>query len=303
MPTLIPAPVSPPRKSSYLSSPTSARSSASRSFGFWQGGHAVHERLTGGGLRVDRAVAVAERAGCRRRQAARVADAGTEPALHDVEEGPVGEPGVIAVHAVLELQLPVRGHGDAVCLVVRDQRQPEALVEEAVDVADGPGPEVVRQRRHGGVEGGEDEPAVALHPGQGDQAEAVPDIGGLPFRVGHADQLPVVAVGPAVVLAAEGLGVARGALAHHRAAVPAPVDEHPDLAVLAPYEHDRLGADPHRQVVAGGRQLALVGHEDPGPLEDPLHLEREHGRIAIDLPPNPVIADECSGISASRRHH
>jgi len=119
-------------------------------FGFWQGGHAVHERLTGGGLRVDRAVAVAERARRRRRQAARVADAGTEAALHDVEKGPVGEPGVIAVHAVFELQLPVRGHGDAVCLVVRDQRQPEALVEEAVDVADGAGPEVVRQRRHGG---------------------------------------------------------------------------------------------------------------------------------------------------------
>src|SRR5262249_23145292 len=77
-----------------------------------------------------------------------------------------------------------------------------------------------------------------------------------------------------------------------RPAVPAPVEEGPDLAVTPPRHDKLLAPDPLRTVVTGLRYLGLMGKIDPVVVENPLQLGledrfvREHRRV------HPVLEDE-----------
>jgi len=76
--------------------------------------------------------------------------------------------------------------------------------------------------------------------------------------------------------------MAVGSRAHHGAAVHAAVQEHDHALVAGAREDDGLPAQGARDEVARAWDLALVAHEHPAPMEDPLHLVVEDARIAIE---------------------
>ena len=139
-----------------------------------------------------------------------------------------------------------------------------------------------------GVEAAEQEAAVALEHRHLDQV--VRAVGVEVVRVARAlgvldlEQRAVVAVGPAVERAGQGLAVVPLLAAEHRAAVRAGVDQAVQPAVLVARDHDRLAADVGREVVAGLGDLALVREVDPVALEDVLHLELEDLFVGEDPP-------------------
>ncbi len=67
--------------------------------------------------------------------------------------------------------------------------------------------------------------------------------------------------------------VARLGPAHLHAPVPAHVQQHPDLAVVAPHHDERIVHDPPHHVVTGVRDLGHVGQELPAPAEEAVALE------------------------------
>src|SRR5687767_13102071 len=92
---------------------------------------------------------------------------------------------------------------------------------------------------------------------------------------GDAGERSVVAVDPAVILAAEELGAPILVLANRRAAVGAAVDEAVDLPVLVAADDDRDAADIGGLVVAGLGNLGGVADVHPGGIEDALELSLE----------------------------
>ena len=80
----------------------------------------------------------------------------------------------------------------------------------------------------------------------------------------------------------ERAAVIRLASADHCAAVRARVDETVQLAVTVAGDDHRLAAYIGGEVVAGVRQLALVGEVDPIALEDVLHLQLEDVFVGED---------------------
>ena len=102
------------------------------------------------------------------------------------------------------------------------------------------------------------------------------------LHVGRAHQLALEVVEPAMVGAAELLGVARAA-GDLDAAVPADVGECADIAVIVAGDDDRLVHDPERHVVA--RILDLLHATDAEPVlhEDLFLLELVDLRRGIDV--------------------
>ena len=164
-----------------------------------------------------------------------------------------------------------------------------ALVDDQVDVLLRAG-EVVVQALDLGVEGEEPEAAVLLEPRRPAEPEvALVEVLAVAVLVGQAAQLAVPAEGPGVVEALEALGVAAVLPAHPRAAVGAGVVEAAHLAVVAALEDHRPARHVAAHVVAVVLDLGVVGHVEPGAVEDPLLLElvdllRGH-RLAQHLEP------------------
>src|SRR5260221_3542853 len=118
----------------------------------------------------------------------------------------------------------------------------------------------------------------------------------------HGEQRAVGAVGPAVVAAAEMPDVALAVADHLGAAMAAAVVEDMHGAVAVPAHDDGLPAERRRDVVAGLRHLAVVADIDPGPPEDPRHLELEQLGIDIDVAVNAFRFDQLADRRAVVRH-
>src|SRR5262249_1684582 len=125
-------------------------------------------------------------------------------------------------------------------------------------------------------------------------------------RVWHADERAVGPVTPAVIRAHELDGIALVVAADLHAAMPARVEEDPDLRRTVATENDRLLAHRRDEVGRGPRNLALVAGEEPRPCEDPLQLLPVEILAHEDLPADdpPVDVDqavETSGLQAIHR--
>ena len=142
--------------------------------------------------------------------------------------------------------------------------------------------EKIRQGHHVFVPRPEDQPAEGLHPGDRDQ----PPVGQVDARrqmpvVGGGDQPSVARIAPAVIGADEAARAARILAAQPGAAMPATVEQHPDLAIGIAHHHHLRAAQRAHDVIAGGGDLAVMGEEHPGAVED-----------ALDFEPVDVLADE-----------
>jgi len=127
----------------------------------------------------------------------------------------------------------------------------------------------------GGEVGGRQQP-LALAPEPGLATVGVP-------VEGQPDEPAVVAVGPAVVRAAEVRGVAHLGPADLHAAVQAHVEVRPDLARLVAGDDEGVLQHPADDVVAGPGDLGLVADEDPRVGEHPLLLELEDLAVVVDV--------------------
>ena len=150
----------------------------------------------------------------------------------------------------------------------------------AADVA-----QIVAQARRFGIEGGEPEAEIVLGAGlvqaQAGAVEIVAVVGLLP---GHADQLAVQGVVPAVIAADERFGPALLGPAERIAPVAAGVEEDMDLALLVASADDLVLADVVDHVVARLGDLAVMANEVPASGEDALHLQPVERLVGEDAP-------------------
>src|SRR5208283_4690553 len=130
-----------------------------------------------------------------------------------------------------------------------------------------------------GVESGEEQPLVAVELRHRLETPALAlqfaVIGFLEPR--HADQPPVVAVGPAMIGAGEARGIAGISTAQPVAAMAADIQEGVHLARAVAHHENRVFAHIGRKEITGLRDLAFMAQEKPTAGEDPLLL------LLIDL--------------------
>src|SRR5205823_12341338 len=139
----------------------------------------------------------------------------------------------------------------------------------------------------------EDEAAVALDARHlREVVFAVSEIAGVALGPGHAAQLAAVEVGPAVVRALEGAGIAARLAADAGAAVRAAVEEGAQLAAGIAQHDERTQAELRGEVIVRLRNLALVREVAPDAAEDVRHLEAEEHRIGIDRPMDAIFVDQ-----------
>src|SRR6516164_798655 len=81
------------------------------------------------------------------------------------------------------------------------------------------------------------------------------------LEIRHPDQPPVIAVGPAVIGAGEGRGIAGAGATQPVAAMAADVEERAHLATRVAHDENRVLTHIGREEVAGLRDLALVAQE------------------------------------------
>src|SRR5262249_31438973 len=127
----------------------------------------------------------------------------------------------------------------------------------------------------------EHEAAIGLHAGDVQEAAGALVERGVPAGIGHAEELATYVVGPAVVGTLEGARVPVGRRAHHGAAMHAAVQQHDHARVAGAREDDGLPAQSARDEIARARDLALVTHEHPAAVKDPLHLVVEDARVSV----------------------
>src|SRR5262249_39914428 len=141
-------------------------------------------------------------------------------------------------------------------------------VDEVLDRA-----EVLLQTGDLGAQAGENKTPVNPHTGSLHEIEV---LGAEPLRIARTvsdtNQLAGVGVDPGVVRTPEVQRVPPLLPANGISPMPADIEEHADVAVLAPRDDNGLGADPARTVVAWVRDLALVPDVDPRLLEDLPHF-------------------------------
>src|SRR5271169_5573409 len=148
-----------------------------------------------------------------------------------------------------------------------------ATVEERIQV---PGhlAEIFAQRRGLRVEGGEEQPLVAVELRHRIEAPALAlqfaVIGFLQIR--HADQPPVIAIGPAVIGAGEGGGIAELGAAQPVAAMAANIQKGMHLARRVAHNENRVFAHVSGEKIAGLRDLALMAQKEPAARENALQL-------------------------------
>ena len=207
-----------------------------------------------------------------------------QPVHPEGGEEQVEDAGVVRVPDVLGVELPVVAQdlgivAEHLC----------RLRQNPVDPAANLRPEIIVQRRRPMVERPEDQPG----PGRGAQGPQVmvaapegrrhPPAALDALLEGDADQLAGLVVGPGVVDAGEGAGVAEALQAQLRAAVGAAVLEGVDPAVARPHDDDRHVADRRRLVVAGFGNLAFEGEIVPDrPHEDAFALTGVDRRIVVE---------------------
>src|SRR5579863_9333564 len=118
------------------------------------------------------------------------------------------------------------------------------------------------------------------------------EVGAITTREGHADQPPFVAVGPAVVRAAEELSVATLVSTNRRAPMATAVEERPDLTIATATYHDLLAPDPLGAVITSLGNFGLVREIDPVSVEDPLQLGFEDVLRGEHSGVNPFLLDQ-----------
>ena len=193
------------------------------------------------------------------------------------------------IQMVLQHEFPV-----AVIGVARDaagdldcafRRPVDQIVERGEQRA-----EKFAQRRAVRGKVGENEAAIDLGSRHFGKARAVllrVPVRRIASRRRHGEQRAVQAVGPAVIGADElGDRSFRGAT-DGRSAMGAAVEQHLHAAVALTHHHDRLPAHMGGDEIAGPRDLAVMAEQEPGPAEDPRHLQIEECRIGIGVPVHP----------------
>lgn len=151
----------------------------------------------------------------------------------------------------------------------------------------------------------EDEPLVARHLGHFGQAVVRLDQLAVVEVLEPRDpfQRPVDAVGPAVVGAQEALGVALLGPAHRVAPVRTGVQQRLDGPVLLPHDQHVVPAHDRGEEVARLGDLRLVAQELPRAAEDPLHLQLEDLRVAVDPPGHLAALERHQVVELVHRNH
>src|SRR5581483_9242907 len=143
-------------------------------------------------------------------------------------------------------------------------------------------PKKLRQRFAAWRSRGEDEAAIDADTGH----RMKPQLGELAGRIARGERCRLqragAVVAPAVVRTDETLDVAAAFGAHHGATMRAAIDQYRYRAIIVTHDDDRLASDARSEVVAGGRNLALVAEHQPRAAEDALELELEDRRIGIE---------------------
>src|SRR5262245_7735994 len=146
---------------------------------------------------------------------------------------------------------------------------PLATIEEGIQI---PGyvPEILQERRRCRVEGGKQQPLITVHLRHRDQTPMLLfqlAIVGL-FEVGNTHQLPVVAIGPAMISTGEGGGVARIGPAQPIAPMPADVEKGVERALAVSYHEDWVLAHIRAEEVAWLGDLTLMAQKQPAAGKD-----------------------------------
>ncbi|MNF91990.1 hypothetical protein D3C84_746170 [compost metagenome] len=184
---------------------------------------------------------------------------------------------VVGVAAeVFRAALPVRLDDEALGLL-DDLHAVRMQAEDGVEHPGG-GAEVLAQRRHFIGQGGEDEAVQHFHARSAQQAPFLlverAAVGILQVR--GAGPVAVVAIGPAMVGALEGAGVALVVVADFGATVAAVVEHDIDLATVVAGDDDLVETQATEHEVALVGDFGSMGNEDPGSRKDSLHLGTEH---------------------------
>src|SRR5215468_1158363 len=221
-------------------------------------------------------------------------------APHRLEQGEMDEAQVIAVAVVLGEHLPVGG------TAMPDPARGEldlAFRREIAGAVDEPcgGTKMLGEGNALGVEAREHEAAIGLHAGSVQKATGALVERGVPAGIGHAEELAAHIVGPAVVGTLEGARVTVGRRAHHGAAMHAAVQQHPHPRVAGAREDDGLPAQRARDEIARARDLALVTHEHPAAVKDPLHLVVEDTRVPVQRSVDAIALYEAGIVDSRRR--
>src|SRR5262245_10372333 len=194
---------------------------------------------------------------------------------------------MVIIEAVFREELPVGA--DVVILHALDHLHlaGRRLVHDEIDVFLR-ACEVVLQRYRIRVEVEEDEAAIGCDVRRLLEPEiALPEARRKSIRAGHAVELAVAVVAPAVIEAGVVLRITFRLAAHGSAAVAAGVEEDANPALAVAAEDNGTLADDAGLEIPRLPQLRLVADVDPADVEDtpPLELEypRIHHRRAVDL--------------------
>jgi hypothetical protein len=206
---------------------------------------------------------------------------------------------VVAVHRVLDGELPVAAH--RVALHARGGGHPLRADGGRHRHVVGRVSEVARQIGPVRVEGDEDEALVDVEAGDLTQRHVRDEVAalGISGGVGQRGQLAGVVERPRVVEALEVLGASVGLAAQDGAAVGAGVEVGADPPVPVPAEDQRAAAERAGAEVARGGDLGLVTEVEPGVGPDPVPLGLHDRGVAVGgaVHPErerlPVLADQC----------
>ena len=228
------------------------------------------------------------------------------PEKPEGDQEDVQQAGVIGVLEVLEHELPVGPHA----LARIAQNAELAPVEHPVEVAQHLGSEIILERPHGVIEGGEDDTApdgalqglevMVLELEIVGHAALILD----PAAEGYGGKHALEVVGPLVIGAGELLGVAVFAVAESRAAMGATVDQDVDAALHVANDDDRPGADPGALEIPGIGDIRFERHIAVGGAgENPLLLPVIDPGIGIDPVRDPAVSLLGPFIGQGLVHH
>src|SRR4029450_624524 len=146
---------------------------------------------------------------------------------------------------------------------------PLATIEEGIQIP-GHVPEILQERRRCRIEGGKQQPLIAVQLRHRDQAPALLfqlSIVSL-FEVWNTHQLPVVTIGPAMIGTGEGSGIARIGPAQPIAPIPANLEKGVDCALAVPHHQDRVLAHRRAEEVPRLGDLAFMAQKQPAAGKD-----------------------------------
>ena len=201
---------------------------------------------------------------------------------------------MIHVDDVLDLELPVAAEHVFVDAAAQIDRARGRAIHDLVDAVPGR-PEMGFEIGHVRAKAREHEAAIkadSRHASHAERGIAEVEVFAVAARHGNRVEIAIGLEGPAVIGAAEQLRIALRLGADDGAAMTAAVVDHSDLAFVVAHEDDGHQPDARRDEIAGLGHQAVMPDIDPAAVEDPLHLEREDVRIAIERAVNAVGIDE-----------